>query len=106
VRCCDQPRPRHRPGLFHEKLAVNARLSGGDPSHTLTVILSLRQPIRGETHASADAHVGSLVGDTTMDPIFLGMVFAIIWLSSSLLADDLESLRAAEHRLARCPAHA
>jgi hypothetical protein len=41
-----------------------------------------------------------------MEPIFLGMVFAIIWLSSSLLADDLESLRAAELRLARCPAHA
>ena len=39
-----------------------------------------------------------------MDPIFLGMVFAIMWLSSTLLADDLESLRAAEHRLARCPA--
>jgi hypothetical protein len=56
--------------------------------------------------ASADARVGLLVGDTTMEPIFLGMVFAIMWLSSTLLADDLESLRAAEHRLARCPAHA
>ncbi|GAB2176314.1 hypothetical protein DLREEDagr8_18720 [Dongia sp. agr-C8] len=41
-----------------------------------------------------------------MEPIFLAAVFAIMWLSSSLLADDLESLRAAELRLARCPAHA
>ncbi|WP_395020572.1 hypothetical protein [Dongia sp.] len=41
-----------------------------------------------------------------MEPIFLGAVFAIMWLSSSLLADDLESLRATEQRLARCPRHA
>jgi hypothetical protein len=41
-----------------------------------------------------------------MEPIFLGAVFAIMWLSSSLLADNLESLRAAEQRLARCPVHA
>lgn len=41
-----------------------------------------------------------------MEPIFLGTVFAIMWLSSTLLADDLENLHAAELRLARCPAHA
>jgi hypothetical protein len=40
-----------------------------------------------------------------MEPIFLGAVFAILWLSSSLLADDLETLRATERRLQRCPAH-
>jgi hypothetical protein len=41
-----------------------------------------------------------------MEPIFLGAVFAIMWLSGSLLADDLETIRAAEHRLAACPDHA
>ena len=38
-------------------------------------------------------------------PIFLGVVFAIMWLSGSLFADDLEAMRAEERRLARCPAH-
>jgi hypothetical protein len=38
-----------------------------------------------------------------MEPIFLGMMFAILWLSASLLAEDIASLRAAEHRLKRCP---
>jgi hypothetical protein len=41
-----------------------------------------------------------------MEPIFLGMVFAILWLSASLLATDIESLNATERRLALCPAHA
>jgi hypothetical protein len=41
-----------------------------------------------------------------MEPIFLGAVFAIMWLSATLLAADLETLRAAEQRLALCPAHA
>ena len=41
-----------------------------------------------------------------MEPIFLGAVFAIMWRSASLLADDLETMRAAELRLAACPAHA
>jgi hypothetical protein len=41
-----------------------------------------------------------------MEPIFLGMVFAILWLSASLLAEDIESLNAAERRLALCPVHA
>ena len=41
-----------------------------------------------------------------MEPIFLGAVFAIMWLSASLLADDLETIRAAERRLAFCPDHA
>jgi hypothetical protein len=41
-----------------------------------------------------------------MEPVFLGIVFAIMWLSASLLAADLENLRAAERRLALCPAHA
>jgi len=41
-----------------------------------------------------------------MEPIFLGAVFAILWLSGSLLAQDLATLRAAERRLAVCPAHA
>jgi hypothetical protein len=40
-----------------------------------------------------------------MEPIFLGVVFAIMWLSGSLFADNLEAMRAAERRLARCPAH-
>jgi hypothetical protein len=39
-----------------------------------------------------------------MEPVFLGLVFVIMWLSGSLLAADLQSLRAAELRLARCPA--
>jgi hypothetical protein len=41
-----------------------------------------------------------------MEPLFLGLVFAIMWLSTSLLAEDLRSLHAAERRLARCPVHA
>ena len=41
-----------------------------------------------------------------MEPVFLGIVFAIMWLSASLLAADLENLRAAERRLALWPAHA
>jgi hypothetical protein len=41
-----------------------------------------------------------------MEPIFLGTVFVIMWLSASLLADDLETMRAAERRLALCPVHA
>jgi hypothetical protein len=56
--------------------------------------------------ASADARVGSLDGDPTMEPIFLGAIFAIMWLSASLLADDLETMRAAERRLMLCPEHA
>jgi hypothetical protein len=47
-----------------------------------------------------------LIGNRIMEPIFLGLVFAIMWLSSSLLADVLENMRAAERRLALCPAHA
>jgi hypothetical protein len=39
-----------------------------------------------------------------MEPIFLAAVFAIVWLSASLFAADLETLRAEERRLARCPA--
>ena len=41
-----------------------------------------------------------------MEPIFLSMMFAIIWLSSSLLAEDIARLHATERRLARCPVHA
>jgi hypothetical protein len=41
-----------------------------------------------------------------MEPIFLALVFAIMWLSASLLAADIESLNATERRLAVCPAHA
>ena len=41
-----------------------------------------------------------------MEPIFLGLVFGIMWLSASLLAEDLETLHATERRLQRCPAHA
>jgi len=41
-----------------------------------------------------------------MEPIFLGAIFAIMWLSASLLADDLETMRAAERRLMLCPEHA
>ena len=41
-----------------------------------------------------------------MEPIFLSVVFAIMWLSTSLLADDLATLRATERRLALCPADA
>lgn len=40
-----------------------------------------------------------------MEPIFLGLVFAIMWLSTSLLAEDIARHRATERRLARCPAH-
>lgn len=39
-----------------------------------------------------------------MEPIFLATVFAIIWLSASLFAEDLETLRDTERRLERCPA--
>jgi hypothetical protein len=39
-----------------------------------------------------------------MEPMFLAMVFAIMWLSASLFAADLETLRATERRLERCPA--
>jgi hypothetical protein len=71
------------------------------------VILSLLQPISGEDHRIADPRVGSFRLETlAMEPIFLGAVFAIMWLSSSLLAGDLETLRATERRLALCPAHA
>jgi hypothetical protein len=38
-----------------------------------------------------------------MEPVFLGMVFGIMWLSASLFATDLENLRETERRLARCP---
>jgi|APAra7269096979_1048534.scaffolds.fasta_scaffold20186_2 hypothetical protein len=38
-----------------------------------------------------------------MEPIFLGVVFAILWLSTSLLAEDIALARATERRLARCP---
>ena len=38
-----------------------------------------------------------------MEPVFLVMVFAIMWLAGSLFAADLENLRAAERRLALCP---
>ena len=38
-----------------------------------------------------------------MEPVFLGMVFAIMWLSGSLFASDLENMREAERRLALCP---
>jgi hypothetical protein len=38
-----------------------------------------------------------------MEPIFLGMVFAILWLSASLFAEDIASARATERRLQRCP---
>ena len=38
------------------------------------------------------------------EPMFLTMVFAIMWLSGSLFAADLEAMRAAERRLQRCPA--
>jgi hypothetical protein len=40
-----------------------------------------------------------------MEPIFLGLVFGIMWLSASLLAGDLASLRDAERRLSLCPAY-
>ena len=39
-----------------------------------------------------------------MEPMFLGAVFMIMWLSASLFAVDIENLRATERRLARCPA--
>ena len=38
-----------------------------------------------------------------MEPVFLGMVFVIMWLSGSLFATDLAQLQAAERRLALCP---
>lgn len=38
-----------------------------------------------------------------MDPFLLYMVFAIMWLASFLFAEDIENMRAAELRLARCP---
>jgi hypothetical protein len=41
-----------------------------------------------------------------MEPLFLGLVFTIMWLSASLVAADIESIHATERRLARCPAHA
>jgi hypothetical protein len=41
-----------------------------------------------------------------MEPIFLCMVFAIMWLSSALLMEDIAALRATERRLERCPVHA
>ena len=40
-----------------------------------------------------------------MEPIFFGMVCAILWLSTALLMEDVARLRATERRLARCPAH-
>jgi hypothetical protein len=39
-----------------------------------------------------------------MEPLFLAGVFAIMWLSASLFAADIEDERAAERRHARCPA--
>ena len=41
-----------------------------------------------------------------MDPIFLGLIFAITWLSASLFATDIQNLQDAERRLALCPASA
>ena len=38
-----------------------------------------------------------------MEPLFLGMAFAVMWLSASLFAADLQTLRATERRLQSCP---
>ena len=38
-----------------------------------------------------------------MEPVFLGTVFAILWLSGSLFAADIQAFTATERRLARVP---
>ena len=43
------------------------------------------------------------LGGPTMEPVFLGMVFVIMWLSGSLFAADIAQLQAAERRILRCP---
>lgn len=42
--------------------------------------------------------------EAVMGTVFLGMVFAIMWLSASLFAADIRNLHEEERRLARCPA--
>jgi len=41
-----------------------------------------------------------------MEPVFLGLVVAILWLAGSLLAADIQTLQAAERRRQLCPAFA
>jgi hypothetical protein len=53
--------------------------------------------------APAGAGGGRLEMEEVMEPVFLGMVFAIMWLSASLFAAEVKNLRAAERRHARCP---
>ncbi|HVT52800.1 MAG TPA: hypothetical protein VHE77_14570 [Dongiaceae bacterium] len=36
-------------------------------------------------------------------PLFLGAIFAIMWLSGSLLAQDIRAYHEAELRVRRCP---
>ena len=36
-------------------------------------------------------------------PLFLGAIFAIMWLSGSLLAHDIRAYHDAELRMRRCP---
>jgi len=36
-------------------------------------------------------------------PLFLGAIFAIMWLAGSLLAQDVRAYHAAELRMRRCP---
>lgn len=36
-------------------------------------------------------------------PLFLGAIFAIMWLSGSLLARDIRAYHEAELRMRRCP---
>jgi formate hydrogenlyase subunit 4 len=38
-----------------------------------------------------------------VEPLFLGAVFAIMWLSGSLFAEDIQAWHEAERRVERCP---
>jgi hypothetical protein len=66
---------------------------------------------RNSTPSTAASHACAAAGPLSletlnMEPIFLCMVFAIMWLSSALLMEDIAALRATERRLERCPVHA
>lgn len=41
-----------------------------------------------------------------MEPVFIAVVMGILFLSGSLLAEDVRSLHAAERRRRLCPAYA
>ncbi|HVO02001.1 MAG TPA: hypothetical protein VMT54_07350 [Candidatus Cybelea sp.] len=38
-----------------------------------------------------------------VEPLFLAVVFAIVWLSGSLLAEDIRTWHATKRRLQHCP---